>query len=73
MRQYYEANEILIEDSTIIPDFIRIDITDMSTVERNEVLQLIKDQFVNINHTLILHNCRHDENPKSQCTFENII
>jgi len=73
MRQYYEANEITNEDSTIIPDFIRIDITDMSTVERNVVLQLIKDQFVNINHTLILHNCIHDEDPKSQCTTENLL
>ena len=70
MRQYYEARETLPEGSEIVPDFIRMDITDVPLDDRPEILQLIKDQFVDLVYTLILHNCNHDTGVP--CTEEAI-
>ena len=62
MRRYYEAQEIVPEGSEIEADFIRFDVTDILVAERNEILQLIKDHFADMEHTLVLHYCRHEEN-----------
>lgn len=70
MRSYYEAIEILPENSMIEPDFIRIDITDMNPGERTTTLQLIKDQFADMDHILTLHHCNHDVH--RPCTVEVI-
>ncbi len=51
MRTYYEATEILTEGSGVEPDFIRMDITDMTFIEQEETLQLIKDQFNGMTYT----------------------
>ncbi len=68
MRDYYEGREIVPEGSDIEPDFIRMDITDMLPGERSSTLQLIKDQFMGLPHTLILHHCNHDTH--RPCTTE---
>jgi len=70
MRQYYEAREILPDGSEIAPDFIRMDITNMILTEQAETLQLIKDQFVGMNYSFVLHSCLHDTG--GACVTENL-
>lgn len=70
MRLYYECFEILPEDTTEEPDFVRIDITDKSEAERAEILSAIKEQFKDKKYILRLHYCKHEEH--EPCVVEVI-
>ena len=70
MRLYYECIEVLPEDTTEEPDFVRIDITDKSEAERAEILSAIKEQFKDKKYILRLHYCKHEEH--EPCVVEVI-
>jgi len=70
MKQYYEAIEILPEDSFEAPEFIRIDVTDMTDKERVPVLQGIKDVMSGVKCKFSLHLCGHEDG--ESCSMEAI-
>ena len=59
MRLYYEAQEIVtnVDES----EFIRVDITDMTELEKGEVLKAVKDIMAGVNCKLTEHKCYHDQ------------
>jgi len=59
VRLYYEAQEIVtnVDES----EFIRVDITDMTELEKGEVLKAIKDIMAGMNYKLTEHECYHDQ------------
>ena len=61
MRLYYEALEILPEGTMEETEFIRIDITDMTDTEKENVLDAIKDVMSGKVYRLNEHSCYHDE------------
>ena len=60
MRYYYEAHEN-VDDFEISPEFIRIDITDMTESEKDAVLADIKSIMSGKDYRLEYHQCGHDE------------
>ena len=72
MRLYYEAYEVLPEDSAEEPDFVRIDVTDLSESERLDALEAIREQFAGKKYVIYLHKCYHDEDPKKPCEVVKI-
>ncbi len=60
MKLYYEASELVKDE--IEPEFIRIEITDMTDKEKEEVLAEIKD-IMEGNYKMIEHFCYHDGSP----------
>ena len=73
MRVYYECFEILPEDTTEEPDFVRIDITDKSETEKKEILSAIKEQFEGKKYMLRLHYCKHDQYKPEPCELVEIM
>lgn len=61
MRYYYEALEN-VKDEVTTPDFIRIDITDMTEPERDAVITSIKSIMSGKDYRLDYHECGHNEN-----------
>lgn len=63
MRVYIEAMEIVEGDEEFTEelDFVRIDVTEKTEQEREEIIQAIREQFAGKKYLLQLHICRHDE------------
>jgi len=59
MRQYYEAIETVGNDES--GDRIRIDITDLSDVGKEEVETTLIDIMAGKSYRLVNHECYHDE------------
>lgn len=66
MRLYIEATE----QSDVDPEFIRIDVTDMTEVETKQVCNSIIDIMKDKKYVLLKHNCNHDT--CGSCLFETI-
>ena len=58
MKVYIEAFEITEEGE---PDFIRIDVTDLTDQEKKDILNAIREYFADKKYVLQVHYCRHDE------------
>jgi hypothetical protein len=62
MRIYLELIEVLPEGSAEEADFIRIDVTDWSKKDVDQVIQLLKEQAEQYEHYIIqMHYCYHEE------------
>lgn len=61
MKLYYEAKETSEEE----PEFIRVDITDMTDEEKADTLKAIKDVMAGKTYRLTEHTCCHDGDPQS--------
>jgi hypothetical protein len=63
VRTYYEAAEILDADIDLdLPEFVRIDVTEMTVAERDSVARDIIDIMSGRVCELSQHHCYHDEN-----------
>ena len=60
MRLYYETLEV-VSNSVDESEFVRVDITDMTELEKGEVLKAIKDIMAGMNYKLTEHECYHDQ------------
>ena len=70
MKTYIEAYELIPEDATEEPDFIRADITDRTDSEIAEIKAVIEDIIAGKEYRFIKHLCGHDEN--KPCSMEEI-
>ncbi|MBI4283259.1 MAG: hypothetical protein HY663_02175 [Chloroflexi bacterium] len=70
MKTYLEAQEIISEEATEEPDFIRADITDKTDSEIAEIKAAIEDIMAGTEYRFMKHLCGHDEN--RACSTEAI-
>jgi len=70
MRIFVEAREILPPDATEPPEFVRIDVTDMTQDQVKEVIELVKQLFAGKKYILYYHYCYHEE--RKPCRVEVI-
>ncbi len=59
MRVYLEAEEQTVMG--VSREFIRLDVTEKTEVERDNLLILLRDIMVGVDCKFYTHNCRHDE------------
>ena len=73
MKLYYEAQEILPENSTLQAEFIRTDVTDMTDFEQSAVLKTMRDVMSGINCTFQKHTCYHNGGGNHpDCVWEDL-
>ena len=66
MRKYLEINEVVPEYEWA--EFIRSDVTDMTSPEIEAVKVAMQDIMKEKNYSMVLHTCGHDED--KACTME---
>jgi len=69
VKYYYEAKENVL-DEFATSDFIRIDITDMTELERTAVLNEIKSIMSGKDYRLVYHECGHEN--RLRCSMEEL-
>ncbi len=68
-RIYLEALEQVTEEA----EFIRLDVTNKTQAEQDDIIIKLKDFMTGITCTFQRHNCPHDGNPpNTPCTMEEI-
>lgn len=70
MRLYLEAQEQIDIDQTIVPEFIRIDVTDLTEAKQNKVKKAIEAVMRGRDYKLLRHICGHDE--QKSCIVEEV-
>jgi hypothetical protein len=68
LRVYVEAFEVLQPEAAEEPDFIRVDVTDASASEVQNVISMVRELMKGANYILLLHYCYHDEDPVRPCS-----